>query len=77
MPTKKLEKLRFNHKYRLKKDFSYDAPPLHYYAKKGEIVIYEGRGTYGAHLLGVNPCRLILMSPKEAFEYLEEANNED
>ena len=72
MSTKKLERLRFNHKYRLRKNFDYDGPPLHYYAKKGEIETYTGRGTYGAHVYGENPYRLILMSWKEAVEYLEE-----
>jgi len=58
-------------KYRVKKDFYVDCDIIKYYAKKGEILLFEGPSLY-AHFRGYNPDRLVLMSRKEAFEFLEE-----
>jgi len=67
----KLRKLTFGKKYVLKKDFHAEAPPLSWYAKKGETVTYEGKSLGYAHLRG-SDGRTILMSKKEAFSFLEE-----
>ena len=68
-----MDKFIPEHKYRLKKDFYVGAPPLEYFAKKGEIIIFEGKSLY-AHFKSLDG-RLILMSNKEAFKYLEEVKD--
>lgn len=72
MKKLKLKKLTFGQKYIFKKDFRVEAPPLSWYAKKGEIVTYGGKSLGYAHIQG-SDGRLILMSRKEAFGFLEEA----
>jgi len=61
-------------RYRFKKDYCKEAPyPLKWYAKKGEIVIFDYPGLAGtARFYAESDSRLIIMSAKDAFEYLEE-----
>jgi len=67
----KLERISAGKKYRFKKKFYVEAPPLSWYAEKGEIALCESPSLGNAHLRG-SDGRLILMSRKEAFDYLEE-----
>ena len=57
-------------KYRVVKDFYYEALPLKWFAKKGEILIADWPSLGYAHLKAQNQ-RLVLMSLKEAIEFLE------
>ena len=66
-----MNKLVAGQKYRVKNDFYINCEPLKYFAKKGELLLFEGKSLY-AHFRGYNPNRLVLMTKKEAFEYLEE-----
>lgn len=68
-----MNRLVTGQKYRVKKDFYVEALPLKYFATKGEILLFRGKSLGYAHLWGKNPGRLVLMTKKEAFEYLEEA----
>ena len=68
---KELKKLIFGARYRFKREFYVGAPPLSWHAKRGEIATYEGKSLGWAHLRG-SDGRLILMSKKEAFSFLEE-----
>lgn len=68
---KELKKLIFGARYRFKRDFYVGAPPLSWHAKRREIAIFEGKSLGYAHLRG-SGGRLILMSKKEAFSFLEE-----
>jgi hypothetical protein len=67
---KKLKKLVPNRVYRFKKKFYAEAPPLHWYAEKGETAVFEGKSLGYAHMRADK--RLILMSKKEVFQFLEE-----
>lgn len=69
-----MKKFVTGQKYRVKKDFYIDCGPLKYFAKKNELLAFEGISLY-AHFRGFNPNRLVLMSKKEAFEFLEEIKN--
>lgn len=66
-----MKKFVTGQKYRVKKDFYLECGPVKYFARKGEILLFEGPSLY-AHFRGYNPNRLVLMSRKEAFEFLEE-----
>lgn len=67
----KVERFQVNKKYRVKKDFTIDTDPIKYEAKKGELLVYLGKSLY-ARFEGADR-RLILLSTKEAFRWLEEA----
>jgi dihydrofolate reductase len=67
----KVERFKPGQKYRVVKDYYGEALPLIYKAKKGEILIFEGKSLY-AHFINVKG-ELILMSYKEAFKFLENA----
>jgi len=67
----KVERFQEGKKYRVKKDFTIDAGSIKYEAKKGELLIFTGKSLY-AHFEGADR-RLILLSTKEAFCWLEEA----
>lgn len=66
-----MNKLVVGKKYKVRKDFYINCGPLKYFAKKDELLLFEGKSLY-AHFRGYNPNRLVLMNKKEAFEYLEE-----
>jgi len=68
---KELKKLSSNKRYRFKKKFYVEALPLIYSAEKGEIAVFDGKSLGYAHMRG-SDGRLILMSKKEAFSFLEE-----
>ena len=66
-----MEKIKPRHLYKFKKDFHRGSYPLEYYAKKDEIVQFGGKGVAGYnHFYGGG--RLVLMTTREAFEYLKE-----
>ncbi len=69
---KELNKLSPNKRYRFKKNFYVEAGPLRYHAEKGEISTLEGPSIGYAHMHSSSDRRLILMSKKEAFSFLEE-----
>lgn len=60
--------------YKFKKDFSRRADPLEYHGEKGEIVEFKGKSLDYGHFYSTADQRLILMTTKEAFQYLEEVN---
>ena len=68
-----MNKLVTGHNYRVKESFHINCGPLKYYALKNEILIFKGKSLGYAHLYGKNPFRLVLLTRKEAFQYLEEA----
>jgi len=64
-------------KYRVIKDFYVEALPLKYFAKKGEILIADWPSLGYANLRSEKSNRSVVMSLKEAVEFLEELPNSE
>ncbi len=67
-----MKKFVGGHNYRVKKSFSIKCGPLHYFAIQGEVLLFKGKSSGYAHFYGKNPSRLVLLTGKETFKYLEE-----
>ena len=66
-----MEKLISGKKYKFLRDWLEEAPPLRWYATKGEVVTFLCNGISGPRFIG-DDGRLILLSHKIAFKILDE-----
>jgi hypothetical protein len=69
----KFERFISGHRYRFTKDWEKSAFPLNWYAKKGDIVIFNCRGFRNTgRFYTEKDKRLIIISAKEVSKIIEE-----